>query len=164
MASSGPMMELNIGARLARNYNVYVLWERAQLASGDGLYNDYNQRSAETDYVALGVRLSADPDDVGMVLDLAVGARRFLAKYSGGNELQLTDAPLESRLGVGADIRLAPNFTLSPMVTLGLGAFGEATWVTKTTVMDALPSGNDSLTHGWLTLQLGGHFDIAGTN
>ena len=160
VASSGPLLELDIGARLGRYYNVYLLWERAQLGKGDGI-DGYSQIRAETYYIAVGFRLSADPDDIGMVVDLALGARRFRAVYEGSNQLQLSQAPLESRLGAGVDIRLSPSFSLSPMLTLGLGTFGKADWVTKTQVSDAIPSGNDTLTHGWVTLQLGGHFDIA---
>jgi hypothetical protein len=163
VASSGPMLELDIGARLGRNYNVYALWERAQLGKGNGI-DGYSQIRAESDFIAVGVRLSADPDDVGMLLDLAIGARRFRAVYEGKNELQLSQAPLESRLGVGVDIRMSHNFSLSPMFTLGLGGFGKAEWVTKDTVSDAIPKGNDTLTHGWVTLQLGGHFDIGGSD
>ena len=162
VASSGPMMELDLGARLGRNYNVYALWERAQLGKGSGV-DGYSQIRADTDFLGLGVRLSTDPDDVGMVLDLALGARRFRAVYEDSNQLQLSQAMFESRLGVGADIRLSPLFSLSPMVTLGLGSFGKADWVTKTSISDAIPANNDTLTHGWLTLQLGGHFDLAGS-
>jgi hypothetical protein len=157
------MLELDIGARLGRYYNVYALWERAQLSSGNGI-DGYSQKRAETDYVAIGVRLSADPDDIGMLLDLAIGARRFRSLYKGSNELQLSDAPLETRLGVGVDIRMSHNFSLSPMLTVGLGGFGKAEWVTKDTVSDAIPKGNDTLTHGWVSLQLGGHFDIIGSD
>jgi hypothetical protein len=162
VASSGPMLELDAGVRLGRYYNVYLLWERAQLGKGRGI-DGYDQIRAETDFVAVGVRLSADPDDVGMLLDLAIGARRFRAVYEGKNELQLSQAPLESRLGVGVDIRMSRNFSLSPMLTLGLGGFGKAEWVTKSEVSDAIPSGFDTLTHGWITLQLGGHFDVLGS-
>jgi hypothetical protein len=160
VAASGPMFELDVGARFGRNYNVYALWERAQLGGGDRLDTGEAGRRAETDYLAIGVRLSADPDDIGMLLDLSIGTRRLRSFYEGGYELQLSRAPLESRLGIGADIRVSPAFSLSPMLTLGLGSFGKAEWVTSSTVSDAVPKDNDVLTHGWLTLQLGGHVDL----
>jgi hypothetical protein len=153
------MFEIDVGARFGRNYNLYALWERAQLGGGDRV-GDLSGRRAETDYIAIGVRLSADPDDIGMLLDLSIGTRRFRSVYSDGYELQLSRAPLESRLGIGADIRLSPGFSLSPMFTLGLGSFGKAEWATDSTVANAVPKSNDTLTHGWLTLQLGGHFDL----
>lgn len=165
VAATGPMFEFDIGARLGRNYVVYFGWERAQLGGASGpspAADSGNQTRAESDFFAVGVRLSADPDDIGLLLDLAIGARRFRGFYPGDVELQLTDAPMESRLGIGVDIRTHRRFSLSPMLTLGLGSFGKAEWVTPTTVGTAVPSNSDRLTHGWLTLQLGGHFDIGG--
>lgn len=166
VASTGPMFEFDVGARLGRNYIVYLGWERAQLQGASGPSPDesigYNQRRSESDFLGLGFRLAADPDDLGLVLDLAVGARRFRAYYEGDVDLQLTDAPLESRLGVGLDIRTNRYFTLSPMLTLGIGSFGKADWVNRQYLQDAIPSGSDRLTHGWVTMQLGGHFDLFG--
>jgi hypothetical protein len=167
VAATGPMFELDIGARLGRNYVVYLGWERAQLGGADGPSPDTNwatrQNRAESDFVAVGVRLSADPDDIGLLLDLAIGARRFRGIYEGDTQLQLTDAPMESRLGVGVDIRTNRLFSLSPMLTLGLGSFGKAEWVQGKTIQTAIPSNSDRLTHGWITFQLGGHFDLAGS-
>jgi hypothetical protein len=161
-ASSGPMFELDVGARLGRNYNVYALWERAQLGAGSNDV-DGKQKRAETDFWGLGLRLSTDPDDLGMLIDLAVGVRRFRTIYDSGAELRLSDAPFESRLGLGADIRLGPKFSLSPLLTLGLGSFAKADWVgTDNTIRDAVADDTARMTHGWLTLQLGAHFDLFG--
>ncbi len=165
VAATGPMFELDIGARIGRYYVVYLGWERAQLGSAGGPSPDPasgTQSRGESDFVAVGVRLSADPDDIGLLLDLSIGARRFRGLYPNDVQLQLTDAPMESRLGIGVDIRTHRSFSLSPMVTLGLGSFGKAEWVTPTTLGTAVPSDADRLTHGWVTLQLGGHFDVAG--
>lgn len=168
VAASGPMFELDVGARLGRNYVIYLGWERAQLGSAGGPSPDssvaVNQRRSESDFLALGFRLASDPDDIGLVLDLAVGARRFRAYYENSTELQLTQAPLESRLGIGVDIRTNRKFTLSPMITLGIGSFGKADWVKDQYIQNALPTDSDRLTHGWVTLQLGGHFDLLGSD
>ncbi len=161
--SAGPMFELDVGMRLSRHYIVYLLWERAELGGGHkdvpGLARS---TSGNTDFGGLGLRLSTDPDDTGIVLDIALGARRMRARWEDGTQLQLSDAPLESRLGLGADIRFNESFTLSPMLTVGLGTFGTAEWATTKTVQNAVPAGSDWLSHGWLTLQLGGHFDLLG--
>jgi len=166
VASTGPLLEFDVGARLGRNYIVYLGWERAQLGGASGPSPDesigYNQRRSESDFLAVGFRLAADPDDLGLVLDLAVGARRFRAYYEDNVELQLTEAPLESRLGIGLDIRTSRVFSLSPMLTLGIGSFGKADWVNRDYVQSAIPSTSDRLTHGWVSLQLGGHFDLFG--
>ena len=163
-ASSGPMFELDVGARLGRNYNLFLTWERAALGPGD-LAPDANggQQTGDTDFYAIGLRVSSDPDKVGFLTEIAIGARRFRAAWGDGTELQLTEAPFEARLGIGADIRLGPLFSLSPLVTVGIGGFGSAeTVLPDGSRVDATGQFDERTGHGWLTLQLGGHFDIAG--
>ena len=161
-ASSGPMFELDAGARLGRYYNVYLLWERASLGGGSEDVAGIGKSSdGDTDYYAIGLRFSSDPDEVGFLTDLSLGYRRFRAHWDDGTELQLTEAPLEMRIGLGADIRLTRAFSLSPLLTLGAGSFGSAEWVAPDgTRTDATKSGDARAGHGWVTLQLGGHFDI----
>ena len=167
-ASSGPLFELDIGARLGRNYNLFLLWEHAQLGRGDldpasDPLARGEQDSADTDYYAIALRVSSDPDKVGFLTEIALGARRFRTTWQNGAELQLTQAPFEARLGLGADIRMGPMFTLSPLITLGVGAFGEATHVAPDgTSVEATTDRDARSGHGWLTLQIGGHFDIGG--
>jgi hypothetical protein len=158
------MFELDVGARLGRYYNVYLMWERASLGGGSKDLPTIGQSDGgDTDYYAIGLRFSSDPDHVGFLTDLSLGYRRFRATWADGTELQLTEAPLEMRIGLGADIRLNPAFSLSPMLTLGAGSFGAAEWVAPDgTRTDATAPGDDRAGHGWLTLQLGGHFDIGG--
>jgi hypothetical protein len=167
-ASSGPVFELDIGARLGRNYNLFLLWEHAELGRGDlDPASDTLQRgeqdSANTDYYAIALRVSSDPDKVGFLTEIALGTRRFRTTWQNGAELQLTEAPFEARLGLGADIRMGPAFSLSPLITLGVGAFGEATHVAPDgNSVDATTDYDARSGHGWLTLQIGGHFDIGG--
>jgi len=163
-ASSGPMFELDVGARLGRNYNLFLTWERASLGTGE-LAPDANggQQNGDSDFYAIGLRVSSDPDKVGFLTEIAIGARRFHAVWADGTELQLTDAPFEARLGLGADIRLGPLFSLSPLITVGIGGFGTAEAVAPDgTRTDAMGQYDERTGHGWLTFQLGGHFDIAG--
>jgi len=163
--SSGPMLEMDGGARLGRHYNLYALWERARLGAADGSVAGIEGTShGDTDFWAIGLRLSTDPDHTGLLVDIAVGARRLRVRWPDGTELQLTDAPLESRLGIGADVRISPLFSISPLLTLGVGSFGKAEWVQPDgTRVRAMPTGSDRLTHGWATLQVGGHFDLFGS-
>lgn len=163
-ASSGPMFELDVGARFSRHYNVFLLWERASLGTGSEAPDaNGGQKSGETDYYAVGLRFSSDADKVGFLTEIDLGYRRFRAQWEDGTELQLTEAPLEFRIGLGADIRVTEFFSLSPMVTLGAGAFGSAEWVAPDgTKTDATLPGDETAGHGWLTLQLGGHFDVFG--
>ena len=169
-ASSGMMFEGDIGARFDRHYNVFLLWEHASLGGGTaapdavtGSAVKEGNDSADTDYYAIGLRFSSDADRVGFLTEIDLGFRRFRARWSDGTELQMTEAPLEFRIGLGADIRVAPMFSLSPMVTLGAGAFGASDWVRKDdSKVDNFGPDDQTAGHGWLTLQLGGHFDIPG--
>jgi hypothetical protein len=164
-ASSGPLFELDAGARLGRNYNVFLLWEHAQLGTGDADLAS-TQDSAETDYYAIGLRVSSDPDELGLLTELTLGYRRFRAVFEDGSELQLTDAPLEIRIGLGADIRLSRLVSLTPLATVGFGSFGEVEAVGpagSTAELALDPDPDIRATHGWFTLQLGGHFDLLGS-
>lgn len=165
----GPMFELDVGARLARHYNVFALWERAQLGSGSGDSGTagvpavQNINHGETDFWGVGLRASSDPDQIGFVTELAIGYRRARAKYEGG-EVQFTDAPFEARLGIGADIRINPLFSLSPLVTVGVGSFGTIETVSGGEIRDRTRSIDQSDGHAWATFTLGGHFDLLGEN
>jgi hypothetical protein len=163
-ASSGPTFELDGGMRLGRHYNVFLLWERAELGKGSAEPNAHGgQATGDSDYYALGVRYSSDPDHVGFLTEIDIGYRRFRAAWNDGTELQLTDAPFEFRLGLGADIRLNRLLSLSPMVTIGAGAFGNAKWKLPNGQTQDVTGNDEATGHGWLTLQMGGHFDLFGS-
>ena len=69
----------------------------------------------------------------------------------------------EARLGFGADIRINPKLSLSPMLTFGVGLFGRAELVDEDgTAVNLIEPNNDQDGHGWFTLQLGAHFDLRG--
>ena len=165
-STSGPMFELDAGVRLSRNYNLFVLWERAQLGSGRGDTSSGipgKSEHGDTDFWGVGVRATSDPDHTGFVTELALGYRRARAVYEDGTELQFTDAPFEARLGVGADVRINEVVTLSPMFTLGVGSFNKIESVTTDGVKDATGSGSQADGHAWATLSIGGNFDLLGS-
>ena len=165
-ATSGPMFELDAGARLARNYTVFALWERAELGGGNGDPDSSIAGKAshgDTDFWGVGIRATSDPDRVGFVTELAIGYRRARSKWDDGTELQLTDAPFEARLGLGADIRLNRFVTLSPMFTLGVGSFGKVERVSNSAVSDETGSLDQADGHAWATLTFGGYFDLLGS-
>lgn len=161
----GPAAELDIGARLARHYNLYGLWEHSWLGAGSATSDVRGQPDhGETDFLALGLRVSTDPNDLGFVLDIAVGTRRMRAVWSDRTELQLTDAPFETRLGLGADVRLDEHWSLTPMIALGLGSFGKVQWIHPDhSVQRATQPEDVALTHGWVGLQMAAHADLLGT-
>jgi hypothetical protein len=165
-STSGPMFELDAGVRLSRNYNLFALWERAQLGAGRGDAASGIAGKADhgdSDFWGVGVRASSDPDRTGFVTELALGYRRARAVYDDGTEVQFTDAPFEARLGVGADIRLNRVVSLSPMFTLGVGSFDKIESVTRGGVTDITGSNAQADGHAWATLSIGGHFDLLGS-
>jgi hypothetical protein len=161
-AASGPLLELNVGVRLARSYTVFALWERAQLRSGsvnDG--PDGEQDGGDSDFWAIGLRATSDPNHIGFLTEVAIGYRRARTLFENGAEYQYTEAPLEARLGLGAEFRLNRMITLSPMATIGVGGFGERQRVDAKGRVSPLTSGYDQDDgHAWATLSMGGHFDL----
>ncbi len=163
--SAGPMFELDGGLRFTRNYNVLFTWEHASLGPGTA-ESDLNggQQNGSTDYYALALRVSSNPDKVGFLTEIALGFRTLRARWQDGRELVGHGGPFELRIGLGADIRLGPAFALSPELMLGAGAFGE--------LEETLPDGtkrsffgdlDEAAVHGWLAFVLGAHFDIGGS-
>jgi hypothetical protein len=165
-ATAGPMFELDAGARLSRNYTVFALWERAQLGAGKGDPDSTirgNAAHGDTDFWGVGIRATSDPDHTGFVTELAVGYRRARSVWDDGTELQLTDAPFEARLGLGADFRLNQFITLSPMFTVGVGSFGKIERVSNNAVSNETSSLDQADGHAWATLNFGGYFDLLGS-
>lgn len=161
-AASGPMFELDAGMRLSRAYTVFALWERAQLGSGDRTTGpDGEQAGAETDFWALGLRASSNPNRIGFLTEVAIGYRRARTFFENDVEYQFTEAPFEARLGVGAEWRLNPLTSVSGLVTVGVGGFGSAQRVGPNgTALDLTRNVDESDGHAWLTLSVGGHFDL----
>lgn len=161
-AASGPTFELDAGVRLARAYTLFGLWERAQLRSGRNDQSpDGAQNGAETDFWAIGLRASSNPDGLGFLTEVAVGYRRARTFFKNDVEYQFTDAPFEARLGLGAELRLSRLASVSALATIGVGSFG--------TLERVAPNGNAvplaghadvSDGHSWATLTLAAHFDL----
>jgi hypothetical protein len=160
-ASSGPMLELDVGARLGRNYGVFALWEFGLLGDGDELGDDFGgQDSAHTHLLGLGLRFSTDPDNVGLLVEIALGWRRFEASWGNGTELTLTDDFLNTRIGLGAEIRLDRYWSLTALATLGGGFFTESSWrLADGSETGAFSAGDREGQHVPITLQVGAHFD-----
>jgi hypothetical protein len=161
-ASSGPMFEIDAGLRLSRAYTVFALWERAQLGSGDNDSGpDGPQSHAETDFWAVGLRASSNPDRLGFLTEVAIGYRRARTIFENDVEYQFTDAPFEARLGLGAEYRMNRLATLSSLITVGVGGFGSAERVAPngnaTSLIRDIDQGDG---HAWVTLSIAGHLDL----
>ncbi len=169
-SGAGPLVELDVGARLSRHYNVFVLWEHAALAGpsvAPTFLATYRRNpspksdGAQADYYAIGTRFSSNPDGVGFLAEIAVGFRRMNVKWEDHTRLRLSNAPFEFRLGLGADLRLSQLLALSPMFTVGTGVFGDAEWSYPDGSRASGMGGSDlHAAHGWLALELGGHLDF----
>jgi hypothetical protein len=164
-AGPGVLLELDAGVRLARNYMIFALWERGQLTSGEAEQNVYGgQSGSDTDFWGAAVRATTDANRIGLVTELALGYRQARATWEDGTELQFTEGILEGRIGFGADIRINELFTVSPLLTIGVGSFGDVrrvlangTGYPEAGPYDAMDS------HAWFTLSVGGHFDLFGS-
>jgi hypothetical protein len=161
-ASSGPMFELDAGVRVSRAYTAFALWERAQLGSGSyDAGRDGAQAHAESDFWAIGLRASSNPDKLGFLTEVAVGYRRARTLFKNDVEYQFTDAPFEARLGLGAELRLNRLTSLSSLLTVGVGGFGSIERVAPNGNSSSLTSTLDQGDgHAWATLTIGGHFDL----
>jgi len=160
-ASSGPVFELDVGARISRSYTVFALWERAQLGSGSNETSEGRQNGGDSDFWALGLRASSDPDRIGFLTEVAIGYRRARTMFADGTEYQFTEAPFEARLGLGAEFRISRMITLSPLATVGVGAFGNLQRVGANGRVSLLTDDLDQNDgHAWATLMVGGHFDL----
>jgi hypothetical protein len=160
--SSGPAFEVQLGARVARAYTIFALWERAELGDGEGSPLGKPSQS-NTDFWGVGLRATSDADATGFLTEVALGYRRARTEFESGAALELTDGVLEARIGVGAEIRLSPQLTLSPMATLGVGSFGEVEWVSEDDVAtDLIGPLDDHDAHGWFTIGIGGNVDLFG--
>lgn len=162
-ASSGITFEADVGARIARNYMVFALWERAELP-GRGRSTLYGRQSgADTDFFAAGLRATSNPDRLGLLTEIAIGYRQARTRFEDGGKLELTGATFEGRLGVGADIRFNEWFTLSPLATIGVGSFGRIRRVLPNgSAYDVAGPRDTSDSHGWFSLVVGGHVDLFG--
>lgn len=154
------MLELDVGFRVSRSYAVFLLWERAQLGSGDDESNG-PQDGAESDFWAIGLRASSNPNKLGFLTEVAVGYRRARTFFENDYEYQFTEAPFEARLGLGAEYRLSRLVSLSSLLTIGVGGFGSVESVAPDGKAYPLTRTFDEADgHAWATISVGSHFDL----
>ncbi|MET0594424.1 MAG: hypothetical protein ABW133_17105 [Polyangiaceae bacterium] len=170
LATGGPVIEGDVGVRFARSFIVYGFWEHAWMGkgsdpswrtpppSGSG-FGD--QQSATTDFTGLGFRWSSRPSTIGFLLDLGLGYRWFHEKWSSGAKMDLSGFG-EFRVGAGADIRLNQLVTLTPLLSLSFGSFGDREVLVPGKGRGDI-AGSYSGSHGTTTLSIGGNFDLFGS-
>jgi hypothetical protein len=163
LAGEGLAIEGDVGVRFARRNIIYGFWEHGRLATGGdpswrtGPSGFGDQVSATTDFAGAGLRWTSRPDSVGLVLDAGLGYRWFRERWSSRTKMHLQGFG-EFRLGFGADVRVSPTFSLSPMFMFSTGVFRD-----RQISLDGGPRQTiDSVSgsHGTVTLTIGGHFDL----
>lgn len=160
-ASSGPHFELDVGARLGRYYNLFALYEHAVLGPGKRDADSFGgQKRGHTELYALGFRFSSNPDDIGLLLEIALGYRRFVARWSDGTRLALSDGLFDARVGLGADIRLSDGFALSPLVSFDSGVFTKSIWSGDGNKRSARTPFDQNAQYAAVIVSIGAHFDI----
>jgi hypothetical protein len=163
LAGNGPAFELDVGGRFSRHYIIYGLWEHAFLGSGAGAgaANPFqtfgDPTSASTDLAGVGFRWSSNPDEVGIVLDLALGYRWFRESWQDGTKVDMQGLG-ETRIGIGADIRVADRLALSPLFAVSMGDFNSRSIRGPGIPSSGIGDYND--THMAVTLTLGIHYDL----
>ncbi len=160
-ASPGAMFQVDVGARVARHYNVFAMWEHASLGSGSLDGSSFGgQEHGATNLYGVGVRFSTDPSGIGFLMEVGLGYRDFRAYWNDGTRLTLSDGWLDGHIGLGADIRVNRWLSLSPMIVLGGGSFDSAHWSGPGASGNALTPFDENGEYGTLTFQLGGHADV----
>lgn len=169
-AGVGPSFQLDVGARIARRYIPFLFFEQSFYRQGHRF--DGSDASSSGQFYGLGFRFASvgEYSDVGFMSELAVGVRSV--RVSEGNQSYTMSGLEFFRLGLGAEIRLATLFSISPMATIAAGSFQDAE---GTIGYSAEGSGDgltqptfqnrtirDGATYVHLGVGIGGHFDIFG--
>jgi hypothetical protein len=157
LASVGPELELDFGARAFGHFVGYGYWEYAEL--GKGANEAWaGSRGGETSAIAQGAGLAlrwmSHPEGLGFVVDAGVGYRWFRAGWTDGTSMDLSGVG-ELRLGLGADLAISQAVGISPMLTLSSGIFTDRTFLGQ-------PIGSYNSAYAAAALTLAARVDIFG--
>lgn len=156
----GPKLEFNLGARFERFYQLYGIWEHGFLPGGDGSASLPEPHDTHTNFYGLGLRVNSDPDDVGLVLELALGYRDLHARLGDGRELN-SNLAFNARIGFGVGVRINQWLTLSPLLTFGGGSFSDViVYESDGTKTDRISEFNVRANHTPIAFEIGGVFDV----
>jgi hypothetical protein len=155
VATAGPSLELDCGARFARRFIGYAFVDQAFLGRGNSAawtQPHGGQSSAATQSLGAGLRWESNPDTWGIVADVALGYRWFTADWENSTNVRMGGLG-DVRVGLGATFRVAPNLLLTPMASVLTGAFTSRT-------LNGAPLGSEMSTYAASALTLSGHFDL----
>ncbi len=155
VATAGPSLELDVGARFMRRFIGYAFVDQAFLGRGNSAAwtePHGGQSRAATQSLGLGLRWESNPDTWGIVADVAAGYRWFTAEWENATSVRMGGLG-DVRVGLGATIRVAPNLLLAPMASVFTGGFTDRT-------LNGAPLGSEMSTYVASALTLSGHFDV----
>jgi hypothetical protein len=157
VASGGPAMELDVGARLSRHWIGYGFAQLVVLGQGNpsALTSSHGAQTAvSTRAAGLAMRWISSPDGWGPIVELGLGYRWLAASWQDGTELRLAGLG-DTHLAVGVNARLGRQLELSPMLTFSAGSFRDRSLANE-------PVGTLGSSYTAIALDVGGHFDLFG--
>ena len=155
VATAGPSIELDVGARFARQFVGYVFFDQAFLGRGNSVAwtaPHGGQSAPSSQAVGIGLRWESNPNGLGVVADVGVAYRWFTARWDDATTLRM-HGPGDVRLGLGASWRITRNVTLAPMMTAFSGVFANR-------ALDDQKLGESASSYAAVTLTLNGHLDF----
>lgn len=168
---NGVAPQIDVGARISYRYIPYLFWEHGFM--GQGHRFDGSQARSSTDFYGIGFRyVSGDVDSVAFLTDLSIGKR--VVSVSNGTQTYSMSGIEFFRLGLGAEIRVATLFALTPLFSISTGALNDSEGDVAFTCAPNCADGVQGPTYkngqviqsarGYvvLSLGLGIHFDVFG--
>jgi hypothetical protein len=155
VATGGPALELDIGARFARRFVGYGYFEHVWLGRGQSpawTNAHEGQQTVSTQAVGIGIRWISHPEGIGFVADVGLSHRWFSARWADATTVRMHGFG-DIRVGVGAHWSIARHWALVPMLTAYTGAFSERT-------LDGQPFGAATSSYVAGALTLGAYLDI----
>jgi len=120
---NGIAPQIDVGARISYRYIPYLYYERGFMGQGHRFSG--TEAKSGTEFYGIGFRyVSGDVDSVGFLTDLSIGKR--VVTVSNGNQSYSMSGIEFFRLGLGAEIRVATLFALSPLFSISSGALNDS--------------------------------------
>jgi hypothetical protein len=168
---NGIAPQIDVGARISYRYIPYLFWEHGFMGQGHRFVG--SDAKSTTDFYGIGFRyVSGDVDSVAFLTDLSIG-RRVITVSDGSQSYSMSGIEF-FRLGLGAEIRLATLFTLTPLFSISGGNLNDTDGSISFSCAPNCADGvqgprytngqviNDTRTYVVLSLGVGIHFDIFG--
>ncbi|MDF2691916.1 MAG: hypothetical protein K0S65_299 [Labilithrix sp.] len=169
---NGVAPQIDVGARISYRYVPYVYWEHGFMGQGHRFAG--SEAKSSTDFYGIGFRyVSGDVDSVAFLTDLSIG-KRVLTVSNGSQSYSMSGIEF-FRLGLGAEIRVATLFALTPLFSISSGSFNDSEGdIAYSCAPSACADGilgptykngsviESSRAYVVLSLGLGIHFDIFG--